>query len=70
MSNAIKGHETELPFKHIALLNDTNECVELKSCPPSILVKDNKHYQIGETKSTADHEFTYMYNLVESLHIG
>lgn len=67
MSNAIKGFEEELPFNHIAHLSDTDERIELKSCPPSVLIKDKKHYRLGETKSTGDHEFTYMYQLVESL---
>ena len=64
---SIKGHDPELPFIHYAMLSDTDERIELKSSGPSILIKDKKHYRLGETKSTADHEFTYYYNLVDSL---
>lgn len=66
---SIKGHEAELPFVHIAHLNDTDERIELKSCPPYVLIKDKKTYNRGETQSTNDHEFTYYYYLVEILNL-
>lgn len=67
MSNAIKGHESELPFAHYVQLNDSFDKIEVKSCPPNIIIKDKKYYQLLTTRTTGDHEFTYYYNPVDCL---
>lgn len=69
MSNAIKGHEAELPFTHYIKLSNMDEQIEVKSSPPYVIIKNKKTYNKGETKSTGDHEFTYYYYLVETLNL-
>ena len=64
---SIKGHDPELPFIHYAMLSDTDERIELKSFGVDIFIKNMKYYKLSENKSTGDHEFTYYYNLVDSL---
>lgn len=64
----IAGTEDELPFTHYIQLNN-GELIKLDKWNNHIgvIVKDSKYYIHETSKSTADHEFTHYYKLVNSL---